>query len=57
MLFNSIDVAKMFIRFVGDNPPCNYNDLDEDLPEYCEMACGEATYLQCWVRFIEEKKI
>lgn len=57
MLFNTREVAEMFMRFMGDEPPCNYNDLDQALPEYCELACGEASVKDCWKKFIEEGKI
>lgn len=57
MIFTTRDVAEMFYRFVGEEPPCNLNDNDENIPEWCEMACGEIDHKECWRRFIEENRV
>lgn len=50
-------VAELFLKFVGDSCPCNYNDLDEKIPdENCNMEClADEHYLGCWIRYIQKE--
>lgn len=46
-------VAQMFYEFMGDDCPCDYNDNDEWLWNFCDgdNCLGEG--LECWKLFVK----
>lgn len=49
-------VAEMLYQLFGDYCPCNFNNIDEWLPELCDLQ-KECPFpqdkLACWKQFIE----
>lgn len=49
-------VAEMLYRALGDSCPCNFNGIDEWLPEVCDLLkecpCPQGEFA-CWKQFIK----
>ena len=46
-------VAQMFYEFTGDDCPCNYNDNDEWLWNFCDGDHCPGEELECWKLFVK----
>lgn len=44
--------AEMLAKVLED-APCNYNDMDELVDEWCEKNCGLVPDATCWAHAIE----
>lgn len=55
--WNNHTVACLLAEFFGDTCACNYNDIDEWLPEKCEVidACPNPVGVACWEQFLKHK--
>ena len=53
-------IALLLAELFGDTCACNYNGIDEWLPEKCEFAntsCPNPGGVACWEQFLKYKKI
>ena len=48
-------VAELIRDFVGDDCPCNFNDIDEWLPYVCEFADTTCPDGKCWEQYLKTK--
>lgn len=51
-----IEIAEMLLDLFGDPCACNYNNIDEWLPKYCEYAetkCPNVDGVTCWEQFLK----
>ena len=49
------ETAEMLRELFGDGCACNYNGMDEWLPEYCKYAdtsCPNPGGAKCWEQYI-----
>ena len=46
-------MAQMFYEFTGDDCPCNYNDNDEWLWNFCDGDHCPGEELECWKLFVK----
>ena len=46
-------VAQMFYEFTGDDCPCNYNDNNEWLWNFCDGDHCPGEGLECWKLFVK----
>ena len=53
--YTAHEVAEILAEFCGDYCSCNYNGIDEWLPEYCELldACPDTVGVACWEQFLK----
>lgn len=53
--FTRHDMAVLLAEIFDDRCACNYNDIDEWLPQYCEFVntcCPEPVGVACWEQFL-----
>lgn len=60
--FNTHEVAEILADLFGDSCACNFNGIDEWLPEKCELldSCPNTVGVACWeqyLKFREEKPV
>jgi hypothetical protein len=55
--WNNHTVAYLLAELFGDTCACNYNDIDEWLPEKCELldSCPNPGGVACWEQFLKHK--
>lgn len=55
VLFRLSDVAKIIADLFGDCCACNFNGIDEWLPEKCELidACPNVVGVACWEQYLK----
>lgn len=55
--WNNHTVACLLAELFGDTCACNYNDIDEWLPEKCELldSCPNPVGVACWEQFLKHK--
>ena len=55
--WNNHDVACLLADMFGDACACNYNGIDEWLPERCELldACPNPYGVACWEQFLKHR--
>jgi len=55
--WNSHTVACLLAELFGDACACNYNGIDEWLPEKCEVidACQKPAGVACWEQFLKHR--
>ena len=55
--WNNHTVACLLAELFGDACACNYNDIDEWLPEKCEVidACPNPAGVACWEQFLTHR--
>lgn len=55
-LYNFHDVAEILAEAFSDECPCNFNDIDEWLPNYCEYNDTTCPYPDhqygCWEQYV-----
>ena len=54
-LYTPHEVAVILAEFTGDNCACNFNGIDEWLPEKCELldACPYPVGVACWEQYLK----
>lgn len=54
-LYTEEEVAHLLYCIFYDECACNYNGIDEWLPEVCECAddCLTTEHLKCWKQFLK----
>lgn len=54
---NNHTIACLLAELYDDACACNYNDIDEWLPEKCELldACPNPVGVACWEQFLKHK--
>lgn len=57
MEWNNHTVACLLAEMFGDTCACNYNGIDEWLPEKCEVidACPNPVGVACWEQFLKHR--
>ena len=55
--WNNHTVACLLSELFGDTCACNYNDINEWLPEKCELldSCPDPVGVACWEQFLKHK--
>jgi len=55
--WNNHTVACLLAEIFGDNCACNFNGIDEWLPEKCEVidACPNPVGVACWEQFLKHR--
>lgn len=55
--WNNHTVACLLAELFDDTCACNYNDIDEWLPEKCELldSCPNPVGVACWEQFLKHK--
>lgn len=55
--WNNHTVACLLAELFGDTCACNYNDIDEWLPEKCELldSCPNPVGVACWEQFLKHR--
>ena len=55
--WNNHTVACLLSELFGDTCACNYNGIDEWLPEKCELldSCPNPVGVACWEQFLKHK--
>ena len=55
--WNNHTVACLLAELFDDTCACNYNDIDEWLPEKCELldSCPNPGGVACWEQFLKHK--
>ena len=55
--WNNHTVACLLAELFDDTCACNYNDIDEWLPEKCELldSCPYPVGVACWEQFLKHK--
>lgn len=55
--WNNHTVACLLAEIFDDTCACNYNDIDEWLPEKCELldSCPNPVGVGCWEQFLKHK--
>lgn len=55
--WNNHTVACLLAELFDDTCACNYNDIDEWLPEKCELldSCPNPIGIACWEQFLKHK--
>ncbi len=55
--WNNHTVACLLAELFDDTCACNYNDIDEWLPEKCELldSCPNPGGVACWEQFLTHK--
>lgn len=54
------EIAEMLLDLFGDPCACNFKNIDEWLPkycEYCETECCNITSSKCWEQFVKYYQI
>ena len=54
-LYTRHEVAEIIAELFGDTCACNFNDIDEWLPEKCELlsACPNPVGVACWEQYLK----
>ena len=54
-LYNTHEVACIIAELFGDDCACNFNGIDEWLPEKCELtaACPHPVGVACWEQYLK----
>ena len=57
--WNNHTVACLLAELFGDTCACNYNGIDEWLPEKCEVidACPNPAGVACWEQFLKHREM
>ena len=53
---NNHEIACMMADFTGDPCACNFNDIDEWLPQYCDFndtCCPNPGGVACWEQYLK----
>lgn len=55
--WNNHTIACLLAELFNDTCACNYNDIDEWLPEKCELldSCPNPVGVACWEQFLKHK--
>ena len=55
--WNNHTVACLLADLFGDSCACNYNGIDEWLPEKCELldACPNPVGVACWEQYLKHR--
>jgi hypothetical protein len=55
--WNNHKVACLLAEIFGDNCACNFNGIDEWLPEKCEVidSCPNPVGVACWEQFLKHR--
>lgn len=55
--WNNHTVACLLAELFGDACACNYNDIDEWLPEKCELldSCPNPVGVACWEQYLKHR--
>ena len=55
--WNNHTVACLLAEIFGDNCACNFNGIDEWLPEKCEVidSCPNPVGVACWEQFLTHR--
>ena len=55
--YTAHDVAVILAEFTGDDCACNFNGIDEWLPEKCELldACPNTCGVACWEQYLKHR--
>ena len=55
--WNTHTVACLLAELFDDTCACNYNDIDEWLPEKCELldSCPNPGGVACWEQFLKHR--
>lgn len=53
--YNTHEVAEILADLFGDSCACNFNGIDEWLPEKCELqaACPNPVGVACWEQYLK----
>ena len=53
--YTAHEVAVIIADLFGDSCACNFNGIDEWLPEYCELldACPNTCGVACWEQYLK----
>ena len=53
--YTTHEVAEIIAELFGDACACNFNGIDEWLPEHCELldACPDTVGVACWEQYLK----
>lgn len=53
--YTAHEVAEILADFTGDTCACNFNGIDEWLPECCELldSCPDTCGIACWEQYLK----
>ena len=53
--YTAHEVAEIIADLFGDTCACNFNRIDEWLPEHCELldACPDTCGVACWEQYLK----
>lgn len=56
--YNRHEVAVILAEAFGDDCACNFNGIDEWLPEKCELqeSCPTPAGVACWEQYLKHKE-
>ena len=56
--YNTHEVAEIIAELFGDTCACNFNGIDEWLPEKCELlsACPHPAGVECWEQYLKHRE-
>ena len=58
--WNNHEVACLLAEMFGDNCACNFNDISEWLPQYCDFpdsCCPHTDGVACWEQFLKYREL
>ena len=57
-LYTTHEVACIIAELFGDDCACNFNGIDEWLPEKCELldACPHPVGVACWEQYLKYRR-
>ena len=57
-MYNRHEVAVIIAELFGDDCACNFNGIDEWLPEKCELldACPHTVGVACWEQYLKYRR-
>lgn len=61
MIYTSHEVACIIAELLDDDCACNYNNIDEWLPQKCDFsdtkACPNPCGVVCWEQYLKENNV
>lgn len=57
-LYSDHQVAEILAELFGDRCACNFSDISDWLPNYCEVLseCPEPAGVACWEQYLKHRK-
>lgn len=56
--YNTHEVACIIAELFGDDCACNFNNIDEWLPDKCDLqdACPNTVGVACWEQYLKHRE-